>query len=335
MAEALQVLRMAPEEIFQQSEEQRARTLGIVQYGVTEVVADLRQLGIPVIAIQLRPLAEPVGICEVWRSQLPTQGGRMGGIHWRSNASVTFMAVDQDPMELPLTRATEASYRALFAVMDRKKHHLLRVWNYIADIHDDGEGLERYRQFNIGRQQAYLASHRSPSDESVPAASALGGSEAKNLSLFALSSRSRPLAIENPRQISAYHYPAEYGPRPPTFSRASLVDLAGPALFISGTASIVGHQSVHLGDCRAQTRETLGNIQVLLDEAYRQHGARWALRDLQFKVYLRHREDFSLVRAEMERIIGASYNGFFLQADICRRELLIEIEALALPLDNP
>ena len=62
--------------------------------------------------------------------------------------------------------------------------------------------------------------------------------------------------------------PGDYGPRSPTFSRAALVYPAGQEiLFISGTASIVGHQTVHPGDVVGQCRESMENIAAVLAEA--------------------------------------------------------------------
>ena len=107
----------------------------------------------------------------------------------------------------------------------------------------DRHGLERYRQFNIGRQDAFLDSHRGATGN-VPAASAIGLAGGP-LSVAFLAGATPALAVENPRQVSAYLYPADYGPRSPTFSRAVRATLSGQeALFVSGTASIVGHRTV-------------------------------------------------------------------------------------------
>ena len=144
-----------------------------------------------------------------------------------------------------------------------------------------------------------------------------------------LAARADVIGIENPRQVSAYHYPSQYGPRSPTFSRAGLVKLGGrDMLFISGTASIVGHQTLHDGDVAAQTRECLHNIAAIVAEANRQApGADFRLDNLAYKVYVRHPEDLDTVRREMAQFIGAPVSAVFLQADVCRADLLVEIEA--------
>src|SRR5690606_13866131 len=71
--------------------------------------------------------------------------------------------------------------------------------------------------------------------------------------------------VENPRQVSAYRYPRQYGPTPPAFARAML----SPAkqLLVSGTASVVGHASHHVGDAAAQLDETARNLDSLMRTA--------------------------------------------------------------------
>ena len=113
------------------------------------------------------------------------------------------------------------------------------------------------------------------------------------------------------------------------FSRATLLRQSGGlALFISGTASIVGHRSLHVGDTAAQTRETLANIEALLAEANRvARSARFGLGGLACKVYVRRPADLPVIKAELAAALGAGAKAIYLQADICRQDLLVEIEA--------
>lgn len=148
--------------------------------------------------------------------------------------------------------------------------------------------------------------------------------------------REPALRIENPRQVSAFAYPSQYGPRSPTFTRAALLRQAvGEMLLISGTASIVGHQTLHIGDVVAQTRESLANIGVLLEQA-KQAGSQAAfkLQDLLYRVYIRHAADYPPVRAELERQVPG-IRAVYVQADICRQDLLVEIEGLGTVTNTP
>ena len=51
-----------------------------------------------------------------------------------------------------------------------------------------------------------------------------------------------PRHFENPLQVPAYEYPGEYGPRSPSFARATVVAQPGPCLFVSGTRDACGTQ---------------------------------------------------------------------------------------------
>ena len=105
----------------------------------------------------------------------------------------------------------------------------------------------------------------------------------------------------------------------------------GMTLFISGTASIVGHQSIHVGDTAAQTRETLTNIEALLEEANRVTGSNnFKLDTLACKVYVRHPCDLPVIQSELRTALGPEARAVYLQADICRGDLSVEIEATAM-----
>jgi enamine deaminase RidA (YjgF/YER057c/UK114 family) len=248
--------------------------------------------------------------------------------HWLHGCA----EVDEAQCQGGLQSASQRAYADLFAVLAASASpHLLRLWNHFADMNLETGGIERYRQFNAGRQQAFTEAGRS-AFEGAPAACALGTASGP-LRVYFLAGPQAPLAIENPRQVSAYHYPERYGPRSPTFSRAALVG-AGRGhrmLFISGTASIIGHVTVHVGDVWRQTEESLANIAALLDVAASPARMAVPLQDLIFTIYLRHASDLGAVRDVFERQVGAhsaaARDAVYLRADICRADLLVEIEA--------
>jgi enamine deaminase RidA (YjgF/YER057c/UK114 family) len=114
-----------------------------------------------------------------------------------------------------------------------------------------------------------------------------------------------------------------------------MVDVGGRnALFISGTASIVGHKTMHIGDVRQQTKESLTNIAAILDVAATRvdaGAAAFAASDLVCTVYVREAADLPVVREVFEQVVGpsspAAREAIYLHADICRADLLVEIEA--------
>ena len=280
--------------------------------------------------------ATSAAIHETWVSDQAVTSGYSEGISWRRTDGVLYGVLELDEADFDAVRgssllqaASEEAYRRIFRLLDvQKVPHLWRVWNYLAAINVETHGLERYRQFNIGRQEAFLKCHRDASGN-VPAACAIGLAGSP-LSIAFMAGDSAAVPLENPRQVSAYNYPADYGPRSPTFSRGALVYPHGQEiLFISGTASIVGHKTVSPGDAAGQCREAMANIDAVVGEANRQsHSGPYALGELSYRVYVRQATDFRVIRETLSALVGNA-EIVYMQADICRHDLLLEIEAMA------
>lgn len=313
---------------------ERQRLLGVTCIGGP---ADAWQGELPVqtVAAPLLGSAND-SLGEVWHGSDCCRSGEAEGIRFRVDEHVLYGVVNLvEPTgaarggETPLQGATADAYGRIFRLLDAEGFpHLWRTWNYLADINGESHGLERYRQFNIGRQQAFATGGRLQGP--IPPACALGVRHGP-LTIAFMAGRSAPVPLENPRQVSAYHYPAQYGPRSPTFSRAALARLPGQELlFISGTASIVGHQTRHLGDVAAQTRETVANIAAVLAEANKVALTQpYALAELGCRAYLRHGDDLPVVRQLLEELLGPQAQVVYVQADVCRADLLVEVEASA------
>ena len=60
-------------------------------------------------------------------------------------------------------------------------------------------------------------------------------------------------------------------------------------------------------------------------------GERYALERLRYKVYVRQAEHQPSIERELRRAVGAAARVLYLQADICRHDLLVEIEAVGTP----
>jgi 2-iminobutanoate/2-iminopropanoate deaminase len=131
----------------------------------------------------------------------------------------------------------------------------------------------------------------------------------------------------------AYNYP-----RPSSFSRGMRIDLDGLViLLISGTASIDEHgNTVHVGDFRGQCRRTFQNITALLAA----EGATWKdvvrtgcyLRDIDRDYTEFNEERTAFYRQQGLDPLPASTG---IQAKLCRPELLVEIEAIAMFREEP
>jgi chorismate lyase/3-hydroxybenzoate synthase len=314
-----------------------SKVLGVVGF---ETVPRIEVAQVPVTASMTPSLGAIDNLCEVWRvsgapdAELANGCKTQGRVEFRYCGGLLFgsIAVDEEQLNrggsAALHWATRSAYHEIFAVLQSTQYrHLIRVWNYLPEINREADGDERYRHFNSARQTAFRNSGRSTVG-TVPAASALGSPAGSPISIYFLASRQPPTMIENPRQTSAYHYPSKFGACSPSFSRACvLTESGGTNLFVSGTASIVGHETVHLGDVTAQTRETLVNIEALLDEANRVVEAGYSLEGLQYKVYVRRPADLGAIAAVLSESLHPATSIVYLQADVCREDLLVEIEA--------
>jgi hypothetical protein len=225
-----------------------------------------------------------------------------------------------------LEAATHQLYLELFAAAHPR--HLVRVWNYVPEINAPGPGgLENYRLFCRGRSLAFAHRYGADFKAVLPAASAVGTAHPKLTVVFAAAPRS-PRHVENPRQVPAYEYPAEYGPRPPSFARATIVP--GPdfsPVFISGTAAIRGHVTIAPDRTTEQvecTVENLHEISLACGLGTRKDGPTTRF----FKVYLRDPDDKPAVAGILDqRLLQRGDAVTYLQADLCRASLRVEIEA--------
>ena len=117
-----------------------------------------------------------------------------------------------------------------------------------------------------------------------------------------------------------------------SFSRGMRVELDNCVmLFISGTASVDERgESIHAGDVKAQTRRTFRNITGLLES----EGADWhdVVRTTCYLADFRTYDEFNEIRNAffVEQKLDPLPASTCIEARICRPELLVEIEAVAM-----
>ncbi|ALN88342.1 putative pteridine-dependent dioxygenase [Lysobacter capsici] len=287
----------------------------------------------------LRVALEPFGDrrLERWRASGPVSSGRDGDLAWSEDGALQFGVIELDePEPLPgeatngeIARAAEYLYRKLIAFTAQRGYpHLLRIWNYLDGITLGHGDEERYRVFCVGR----AAGLGEFPIARLPAATAIGRVDgARRLQVYWLASRTPGTPLENPRQVSAYRYPRQYGPQSPSFARAMLPPQPGAMpLLLSGTAAVVGHESKHVESVLAQLDETLTNFDSLIDAARQ----RWPNLPSAFgagsclKVYVRDVQDIDTVAAALDRRYGNRVPRILLHAAICRHELRVEIDGV-------
>jgi len=293
-------------------------TLAVIGFGPTAALPEDPRC----LRVGLRPLADAAPY-EVWRTAGRVRFGRAGAVGWAADEQYLFGALEIDEAAHGgILAATEAAYATLRGFTATSTHpHLLRIWNYLAAI-NEGEGdAERYRQFCTGRSLGMPGVAGA-----FPAASAIGRSDGVHvLQVYWLAARTPGEPIENPRQTSAWRYPRQYGPTAPTFARAMRV--AGPParLYVSGTAAVVGHASLHPDDAIAQLGESFANLESLFASAHMPAGLG---ADSLLKIYVRRATDAPALAAMLDRHLAREVPRLLLLGDICRRELLVEIDGL-------
>lgn len=287
----------------------------------------------------LRVPLQPFGpsLLEVWRGQAPVRHGRTGNIAWSTDGQLIFGAIEIDePVghtsegdHSGILLAAEQAYRELTGFINAGEFpHLLRIWNYLDAItHGDGDA-ERYRQFCVGRARGLGAFDTSQ----LPAATAIGRcDDDRRIQVYWLAARVPGTPIENPRQVSAYRYPRQYGPQAPSFARAMLPPAGSEMpLMLSGTASVVGHASQHEGELLAQLDETFANFDALIESA-RHHRPDLPVAfgpGSRLKVYVSDAADLPAVAEAFDARYGDRLPRLLLHAAICRRELALEIDGV-------
>ena len=320
----------APVDSMQQDPGAGAHLLGSVRYGGRSYLAAFpgaEDVHVPLDA------AEDAGWKECWYSPVPVKHLQHGPLQARHSQHVMWGS-----FSLPVLSgrscvvAVRQHYLHLLDFLQQTGFaHLWRVWNFIPHINVlDEQGQETYRAFNQGRAAAFSqvfdngGQDMPEATRHMPAATGVGCT-GDALHVCFLAGRQPGRHIENPRQQPAYHYPEEYGPQPPGFARASSVDVQGQRmLFVSGTASIIGHQTVHVGNLEGQCRTAVENLQIVAARTGR------SLQQLNhFKVYVRHLHDLPAVKMLLPPMLGVSSEALacFVVAT-CRQNLLMEIEGM-------
>lgn len=275
---------------------------------------------------------------EVWLSSddKKINNSMEGEVEFSMSAEKTFMRIEIHESEnVNMEKAGYDAYVKIFELIKSKQlGNFVRAWNYIPNILTGNGDLERYRQFNIGRWNAW-EKYGPKFEDGLPKRPAMTGigSFGGPLVIETMFSHNDVIHLENPRQTQFVHYSKKWGPKPPISARGTLLlNPNGSELYISGTASLVGEEVVHEGDIIEQTKETLKNIEILIGEenlkTYGQDNG-FNLQDVEgIRVYIKRKEDYEKV----QEILNNVWNNkkiIYVNDDICRPGFLIEIEGIA------
>lgn len=270
---------------------------------------------------------------EVWLSPKPVRYEQVGPLKLAYDGETLFGALSIPNTNDALDERTREAYQSIFQNSERLGYpNLFRMWNYLPGINEsDDHGLERYQSFCRGRARAFFRD-RTFQETFLPAGTGVGSRSGGLNIAFMASQEKIQVNLENPVQMPAYHYPRQYGPRSPSFARGTWVSRGPKAgeFYVSGTASIIGHETLHQDDITRQCETTLQNIERLISA---ENLSRYKLnRDFNLKmldnlrIYIRRPEDFDAVKRICQAHFSPKASTAYLGADICRSDLLVEIE---------
>lgn len=244
--------------------------------------------------------------------------------------------------------ASDKAFKSAMEILSREGlsiDHIIRQWNYVEDIahlEDPTRATQNYQVFNDVRAKYY---NPGSFPFGYPAATGIGMTTGGVIIGFIAVSDSDQVevkAVRNPRQIDAHQYTDRVlvgkatgimGERcTPKFERGKMVVLNGnTSMYVSGTASILGELTQHPDDIEKQTLTTIENIFELFSrENQDELGVNFDVSQIEFshlRVYVKYQKDFPAVKAICESMLN-SKSFLFLESDICREDLLVEIEGI-------
>ncbi len=257
----------------------------------------------------------------------------------------TGMMGDQDDT---IQESSEKAFKLARKILEDEGlslHHIIRQWNYIENIADLGNsdrGDQNYQVFNDVRTKYY---NTGTFQFGYPAATGIGMTTGGVIIGFIALSNSGDVKVQpihNPRQIDAHRYSDVVLMGKPTgisdekctpkFERAKMVTSGDRNhVYVSGTASIVGEKTMHPGDVEKQTLVTIENIfQLFAKENQDQLGLDFDISQILFshlRVYVKFQDDIPAVKKICESKLHCK-SSLYLESDICRKELLVEIEGI-------
>lgn len=223
---------------------------------------------------------------------------------------------------------------------------VFRTWLYQGHIVLEEGDTQRYKELNRARSDFFYGTRFMgellPKNVQLgaiyPASTGIGADDVDiAMSCQALQTERDDVIvvpIENPNQTSAFDYAEFYSPKSPKFSRACAVSFDERChVYVSGTASIIDQKTIFIGDPIGQTNQTLDNIAALISgDNLSKHGLpsfNANLSDLAIaRVYVKKPEHLEAIQKVCKERLG-DVPVLFTYADVCRDDLLVEIEGIA------
>jgi enamine deaminase RidA (YjgF/YER057c/UK114 family) len=283
-------------------------------------------------------------------------------VHSKQISGIKYLAIHKNPDEkliiangigaqdptLEISKDSELVFGLMEEILHAEEmefNNIFRQWNYIEDItyveHADNLTSQHYQVFNNVRSKFYS---KAEFKAGYPSATGIGTKAGGVIvSFYALKQNGYQLfSVENPLQRAAFEYTDEvlvgnteyegFTKCTPKFARAKLVaNSETEQVFISGTASIREEETIGIEDVVKQTIVTIENIQKLISSETLSGISKKneSLPVIEFiRVYIKEAKDFMRVKNTCSNMLPG-VEGIYVVSDVCRDNLLVEIEALA------
>ena len=255
--------------------------------------------------------------------------------------------VRADSLDLSVRKQSDVIFSKLEEILSFEKmpvSSIIRQWNYIEQIVKTADGHQNYQDFNESRTRFY---NKTTWENSYPAATGVGTSCAGVMvdmeALHSIGPDLKIIPLNNSLQVPAHAYSSTVlsgdendntsQKTTPKFERAKLIlSSKNGFIYISGTAAIRGESSLENTGIEEQIRITIENIEHLISKDTLAGTGIKSIDDavlFSLRIYLKDEMFFD----QAKKIINEKYNGLpavFLKGDVCREELLVEIEGFAL-----
>ena len=264
-------------------------------------------------------------IFEVWNTDENVYAKKINNFYTSKSENYLFGSTIIDMNESYKNNKTKIinAYNNLFEIAKLEKMEIVKIWHFIPEL------LSKYN--NDKTNYSLLCESRETvykdyfNNFNFPAATAIGIKGKKILIYFFAGKFSKYKVIENKRQVSSYLYPQQIFKEKPMFSRAVSFDNVKSGvgkILISGTASIKGYESMHSLNLKEQLNEALKNYGTLISLNNNSSNIS--------RIYITNinDEDKLWIQQKLEKVFGTDHF-IIVKGDICRKELIIEVEGVS------
>ena len=264
-------------------------------------------------------------IFEVWNTDENVYAKEINNFYTSKSENYLFGSTIIDMNESYKNNKTKIinAYNNLFEIAKLEKMEIVKIWHFIPELLSKyNNDKTNYSLLCESRETVYKDYFK---NFNFPAATAIGIKGKKILIYFFAGRFSKYKVIENKRQVSSYLYPQQIFKEKPMFSRAVSIDNVKSGvskILISGTASIKGYESMHSLNLKEQLNEALKNYETLISLNNNTSNIS--------RIYISNinDEDKLWIQQKLEKVFGMD-RFIIVYGDICRKELIIEVEGVS------